>query len=53
MPYKIVYKSGRNKNKRYVTNTFKTKKLAQNYKRKYAKYDIGRKVKVVHYQSKK
>jgi len=49
MPYKIVYKAGRDKGKRFVTNSFKTKKAANNYKKKYARYDVGRKIKVVYY----
>lgn len=53
MPFKIVYKSGRDKGIRFVTNTFKTQKKATAYKKKYAKYDVGKKIKVVHYKGKK
>jgi len=49
MPYKIVYKSGRYKGNKFITNTFKTKKAASAYKRKYIGYDVGKKVKVLYY----
>ena len=49
MPYKIVYKSGKNKGIRFVQNSFKTKKAANNYKKRYSKHDVGKKIKVVYY----